>query len=800
MNRYTGRFILITVLAFLVTAVEGQEIRAENQKPENTAWKIIGPGGGGGVFLPTISPFDEHLVLTHCDMTGAYISYNGGSDWRMFNLWSTPNDFAFDPVDPDVIYTATQGYRYSEDRGSALSMLFRSADRGQHWQIVYPDPGKAKKTDHLQSRDFLPSGIIPSAFDGSIEKVRIDPHNNKRIFLGLAPLQQLMSHPTGNDNAGAVTIVLSEDYGKTWKMLAKVRGQHVKAIFIKDGETIVFTDQTCAILTGPQAQITELSLPVKRITLAEGNGRIIYIQSPFRKEKGETQGGVFVTRDGGKSWAPANQGLLSGADSRPPSFSQGLAVCAGQPETAYISVTKWVGNGQGETTENYCIFKTTDAGSSWNPVLLSSNQGYITKNFKGSWMEQSYDPGWGGAPINLGVAPGNPDICYAGDNGRCYKTTDGGKSWEQVYSHNLADGTYTTNGLNVTTCYGVHFDPFDKEHLFICYTDIGLFHSFNGGGSWIHSITGIPGSWLNTCYQIAFDPDVKNRLWSAWANAHDLPREKMFGGRGFDGYAGGVAVSDDGGRTWLKSSNGLPGSAICTNILLDPSTPAGHRTLYVSVFGKGVYRSTDGGLNWEKKNKGFGENLFAWQIRRNAKGRLFVLFARGKKGGATVDGAIYYSDDQGENWQLLPLPAGVNGPHDLLIDPADAGNMYVSCWPRHAADEDVYGGVIRTRDGGLTWKQVFDPRIRVNSANVDPEHPGEIFINTFQNAAYYSKDYGENWKRIKGYRFKWGQRAIPDIHRPGMLYLTTYGGSVFYGPVEGTADAADIGNMPDEWW
>jgi photosystem II stability/assembly factor-like uncharacterized protein len=187
-------------------------------------------------------------------------------------------------------------------------------------------------------------------------------------------------------------------------------------------------------------------------------------------------------------------------------------------------------------------------------------------------------------------------------------------------------------------------------------------------------------------------------------------------------------------------------------------------------------------------------------MRRNAKGRLFVLFARGKKGNATVDGAIYYSDDQGEHWQLLPLPAGVNGPHDLLVDPADAGDMYVSCWPRHADDKDVDGGVIRTSDGGLTWKQVFDPRIRVNSASMDPKYREEIFINTFQNAAYHSKNGGESWERIKGYRFKWGQRTIPDIHHPGMIYLSTYGGSVFYGPVESAADATDIENMPEGWW
>ena len=127
--------------------------------------------------------------------------------------------------------------------------------------------------------------------------------------------------------------------------------------------------------------------------------------------------------------------------------------------------------------------------------------------------------------------------------------------------------------------------------------------------------------------------------------------------------------------------------------------------------------------------------------------------------------------------------------------------MYVSCWPHTVNNKDVFGGVIKTVDGGSTWKQVFDERVRVNSAGLDPKQPNVIFINTFQNAAYRSDNYGESWKRIEGYRFKWGQKAIPDINNPGMLYLTTYGGSVFYGPDKGVPHAfEDIENMPERWW
>jgi photosystem II stability/assembly factor-like uncharacterized protein len=127
--------------------------------------------------------------------------------------------------------------------------------------------------------------------------------------------------------------------------------------------------------------------------------------------------------------------------------------------------------------------------------------------------------------------------------------------------------------------------------------------------------------------------------------------------------------------------------------------------------------------------------------------------------------------------------------------------MYVSCWPRTIDRDDTSGGVIKTEDGGNSWKNIFDDRVRVNSAGMDPADHKVIYINTFQNAAYRSADAGGSWKRIEGYRFKWGQRAVPDINNPGMLFLTTYGGSVFYGPAEGVPGATDdIVNMPEGWW
>ncbi len=804
---------LVLAVIFLMTGCLNRSDNSakEINMPGENIWKVIGPGGGGGVLKPTVSPFDDNIVMTHCDMTAAYLSLDGGENWKMNNLWTVPEDFEFDPVDQHIVYAATRGYRHSEDRGSGLSLLYRSKNQGESWRIIYPDIDKGKEIDRLQNTDYLPSEIIDGALDGTIDKVAVDPADNQRIYLGLAPLRFYIGANDQNDD-GSAMLVLSTNDGKDWNLIARLPGKSVKAIFpcsvySRPGEVIVFTENACVSVNEATGEVTSLPLPVESIIAAEGGhdqeGDLFYIQSRFEGGNGKVTGGMYVSQDLGVSWAQSNSGLFTDVpDNMAPSFRRGLAVCETKPDVAYISTINPVKNSEGNIEMNYCVFRTDNGGEQWNPVLLSSTPGgYITKNFEGSWMEESFDPGWGGSPIDLGVAPGNPDVCFAGDNGRGYKTTNGGKTWKQVYSHNMPDGSYASGGLDVTTCYGVHFNPFNKEHFFICYTDMGLFHTFNGGESWFHSLAGIPRPWQNTCYDLTFDPEVKGRVWSVWANAHDLPRTKMFGDRGFDHYQGGVALSENDGLNWQKSNNGLPENSVCTNILLDASTPIHSRTLYVSVFDKGIYKSVDGGNSWNESNSGLGDNLFAWQVQQNSNGRLFLLCARGKRKEEAVDGVIYYSDNQAELWQQLELPEGVNGPHDLQIDPENSEIMYVSCWPRKDEGRDLFGGVIKTEDGGMSWRQVFDERVRVNSAGIDKQRPETIFINTFQNAAYRSDDSGNSWNRLEGYRFKWGQKAIPDVNHPGMLFLTTYGGSVYYGPAEGVSGLFEgIENMPEGWW
>src|ERR1039458_8146143 len=104
-------------------------------------WEIIGPGGGGALFNATISPHNPNDVLVSCDMTGAYITHDGGQSWRMFNLGAMVKFFVFDPVDRKTIYAKTSGPQSNmeKDRPVTTSSLWRSTDAGRTWHLVRAD-------------------------------------------------------------------------------------------------------------------------------------------------------------------------------------------------------------------------------------------------------------------------------------------------------------------------------------------------------------------------------------------------------------------------------------------------------------------------------------------------------------------------------------------------------------------------------------------------------------------------------------------------------------------------------------
>jgi photosystem II stability/assembly factor-like uncharacterized protein len=794
---------LLVVVFLLGLLYLSAVVPASEPVDSSSKWEIIGPGGGGAQYIPTINPSDPNHVMVRCDMTGAYLTEDGGDHWRMFNLRSVVRDFEFDPLDPDTVYAASTG-------------LYRSSDRGHTWMLLYPNPsdlvGEVMMGDHASQAFRTRDGTLRL----DISQVRVDPANTDVVFMGLRK---------SADSNQVVHLLQSKDRGSSWAELGELPGRSVLGIFpgswtSRPDEITVVTDQTVSRVNTGDHSISQLPVPVANLTHVAGGiapgGMILYLVGDDSEGGRRPDTRLFRSRDQGESWQEVRiEPALAGVpDSLPASGLEALTASEGKGSVAYLSVRSAGTKEHGFAQRRSGILKTEDGGDSWKWVLCVSGGAILTENFTGGWLYRQL--GWLGNPSHLGVSATDPDVVYATDSGRTMKSEDGGKSWKQLISSDFSDGSSTTRGLDVTTTYGVHFDPYDPQHLFITYTDIGLFHSYDGGKSWTEAIAGIPRQWRNTCYWLEFDPAVRGRIFSVWSNVHDLPRPKMYrSGNLVNGnQQGGAAVSGDGGRWWEllnrgilqpdgSSAHGMRPGAVCTHIVLDPKSPVDSRTLYVTDYGYGVWKSTDAGRTWALKNQGIdSRNRYCWRITRLPSGRLILLVARGGiEGQEVIPGALYASSDGGELWKPLPLPEGVTAPNDLVYDPTEPDRLYLSCWPLAVNGLEKGGGLLRSEDGGTTWKRVFPEGMHVYAAAVSPSDSKTVFINTFEGAAYRSDDRGESWTRLGGYDFKWGHRPVPDPLDPTRLYLTTFGGSVFLGPSAGDPRARQtILNIPPSPW
>ena len=727
------------------------------------AWEVIGPGGGGAQFFPAINPLNPADVFVACDMTGAYVSRDGGTSWRMFNLGQVAKGFIFDPSDVRTVYTRTAGER-SDGRGGAL---WRSTDAGNTWRLVYPHPSTV--TGVFQNSDHGTNYIGSSAdTPGEIEALAVDPADSHVLYA-------VMQREHGS------RLFVSEDWGKTWKVSAALDG----------GGRFLFIDRASPRGNRTVYVIGENSVAVrkdgswKRGPAPAGLSSFVDADLGYTSGKAviyaATRNAIFVSDDGGASWR----------ESKPPGDSPDLravATSAHHGEAAYLSYSRLIIGG----ARFFGVAKTADAGRTWSLVWKES--GHPAANVHDGWITARFGPDWGENPLHLAVAADDPNLCIETDMGRTMRTRDGGKTWEGVYSRRLDDQSNTTTGLDVTTNYGVFWDPFDPRRMFIAYTDIGLFRSENGGRGWISATETVPRSWTNTTYWMVFDPKVRGRAWAVVSGVHDLPRPKMWRHRSPATFDGGVVISDDGGCTWRVASKGMPQTA-ATHILLDASSPEDARVLYVTGFGRGVFKSTDGGTSWELRNEGLPRTEpFAWRMSQGPDRALYVVLARRSEDasyGSSNDGAVYRSTDAAAHWSKIALPTGVNGPNGIAIDPKDPARLYLAAWGRPSNQQATSGGIWISSDGGATWRNTLSRDQYIYDVTIDPRNPAILYACGFSSSAWRSTDRGETWQRIRGFNFKWGHRVIPDPLDPSKIYITTYGGSVWHGPAAGDPQAKE---------
>lgn len=289
--------------------------------------------------------------------------------------------------------------------------------------------------------------------------------------------------------------------------------------------------------------------------------------------------------------------------------------------------------------------------------------------------------------------------------------------------------------------------PGNKMLAYFGATGGGVWRTQNGGTTWENISDGYFGGSIGAVTVSEWDPNV------IYVGGGEVTV------RGNVSHGDGVWKSTDAGKTWkhmgLKDSRRIP------RIRVHPRNPD---LVYVAALGhlfgpneeRGVFRSKDGGENWEKVlyiNDEVGacdlildpnnpRIIFAstWRVKRTP----YSLESGGEGSG------LWKSTDGGDTWTEITrnkgLPEGLVGIIGVTISPLNSNRMW-------AMIESRKGGLFRSDDGGETWvKTSSDNNLRQRAwyyTRVYADTENEDLVYVLNVAFWRSKDGGKTFSRIR---------------------------------------------------
>src|SRR5436190_9851960 len=337
-KRVMNRLFIFLAVSGTIFWVITTEHAGSNHRTDSigrqTTWKIIGPGGGGAQFIPTISPHDPRTALVACDMTGSYITHDGGQTWREFNLRTRVDAFAFDPSDSKVIYAGASG-------------LFRSDDGGERWRLIFPSV--ASGVQERMVGDHADHSFVSGDnwLGGTIQAISIYLNDSSQILIGA-------KSPTG------LCVFSSTDRGRTWRDICKVQGLAFRSLYLdptsrrENRQLFIFTDTEAQVVQIKNSRIEHINLPTEAALIDAACGidsvshtPIFYLTTPAKWKNGKLSTGVWRSTDRGKTWLEAHSVLdqnitqnTAGLESNPlPLFTQ-IACSEAEARTVYVAVQK----------------------------------------------------------------------------------------------------------------------------------------------------------------------------------------------------------------------------------------------------------------------------------------------------------------------------------------------------------------------------------------------------------------------------------------------------------------------------
>ncbi len=229
--------------------------------------------------------------------------------------------------------------------------------------------------------------------------------------------------------------------------------------------------------------------------------------------------------------------------------------------------------------------------------------------------------------------------------------------------------------------------------------------------------------------------------------------------------SGNVWKTKNAGTTWEPIFDDKGSYSIGT-VTIDPNNP---HTVWVGTgenvggrhvgYGDGIYRSDDGGANW--KNMGLEDSQRISRIIVHPEDSDTVwAAAQGPLWDDGGDRGVYKTTDGGENWERVLSADEWTGATDLLIDPRDPDRFYAALWQHHRTVAAYMGGgprsgIHRSEDGGETWTELTEGLPEGNMAKIglaiSPQRPDVIYaaieLERRTGGVWRSTDRGASWEK-----------------------------------------------------
>ena len=197
--------------------------------------------------------------------------------------------------------------------------------------------------------------------------------------------------------------------------------------------------------------------------------------------------------------------------------------------------------------------------------------------------------------------------------------------------------------------------------------------------------------------------------------------------------------SEDGGKTWRQGPVTLLPHAAARVV----ASPVSGQRAWLAAYEAGVYRTDDGGESWQ--HLGSYPSDYAHSVLADPSDTNAVYVG-------SEPAALFRSDDAGANWAecagFRAVPESVNwGFHaptrdshvrDLVVSPGDSNLLYAGI---------EVGGVVRSDDGGGSWRQLPGLDDDIHCLRLGADHPRRVYAAT-ASAPYRSSNGGDDWEKI----------------------------------------------------